>query len=139
MFRRLAYKFQQFMLGRRGFDTLGFALIIAYFALSLVMSVLRFFAHLFAVRVIYIGLWAFSLVGLVFFFIRFFSRNFPKREKENRAFLKFYNGVKSRVRDRKTHAFFKCPACKNTLRVPKGRGKITVTCPVCREKIQRRS
>lgn len=133
MFRRLAFKFQQFMLGRRGMDTCGTALLVAYLIASFLMN------FCYRAPALYYLFWALSLLALVFFFVRFFSRNLQKREAENRKVQKFFRGVKNRFRDRKTHIYFKCPACKNTLRVPKGRGGITVTCPVCREQIRKRT
>ncbi len=32
----------------------------------------------------------------------------------------------------KTHKIYKCKSCGQTLRVPKGKGKVKVTCPVCK-------
>lgn len=132
MFRRLASKFRQFMLGRRGIDTLGMALVILYIVLTVVSD---FMFH----PVAYLLVSLVSLVVLVWFFYRFFSRNLVKREAENRKFAKVWTGIKNRLRDRKTHRYFVCPACKNTLRVPRGRGNITVTCPVCKEQLKRRT
>jgi len=37
------------------------------------------------------------------------------------------------------YRFYKCPTCKQEVRVPKGHGKIEITCPKCREKFIRRS
>ncbi|MBR6530735.1 MAG: hypothetical protein IKT43_04900 [Clostridia bacterium] len=133
MFSRLFAKFQHFMLGRRGIDTLGIALLIG----SVVCSVLgSFFRYSLVARLVLGGL---ELVFTVVFLVRFFSRDILRRDAENRKFSRFWSQTKARWRDRKTHVFFTCPACKNTLRVPKGRGNVTVTCPVCKEQIKRRT
>lgn len=40
--------------------------------------------------------------------------------------------MRERLKQRKTHRFFKCPECGVTVRVPKGKGKIKITCPKCK-------
>jgi LSD1 subclass zinc finger protein len=45
---------------------------------------------------------------------------------------KSFKLTKNKFRDRKTHRYFNCPTCHNTLRVPRGRGEIRVSCPVCK-------
>ena len=47
--------------------------------------------------------------------------------------------AKTMWRDRKTKAFLKCPSCGTTLAVPKGKGKLIVTCPKCHAKMETRS
>ena len=66
-----------------------------------------------------------------------FSRNIAARRRENEKFLSFWRALKGfftgknrRPRD-KEHKYYKCPKCKNTLRVPKRGKKIQITCPVC--------
>lgn len=139
MFRRLAIRFQRFMTGRRGLDTLGYTLIFVSLFFSLLSN---FFFHPFLRGV----LWLLQLASLVWLFVRFFSRDIAARERENARLRAFYAKLRSfwrttsrRVRERKTHVYFKCTGCKNTLRVPKGRGNITVTCPVCHEQIKKRT
>lgn len=41
--------------------------------------------------------------------------------------------------ERKTTKFLKCPNCGQILSVPKGKGKIRVTCPKCRTKVETKS
>ena len=131
--RRLMASFRRFMLGRRGMDTLGFVLVFCAFLLDFVSVFFQRNA------IVYFSLQILFLSFVGFFFCRFFSRNLAKREAENRKVSRFLRDVKNRFRDRKTHVYFKCPACKNTLRVPRGRGQITATCPVCHEQVKRRT
>ena len=119
--------FQNFMMGRHGLDQLGFALMITWFVLAMVGNFTTYILVILA------------LIPLAFCVFRMFSRNQYRRAKENDAFLKvwrpipaWFRRVKNRLKGRKTHRYYKCPNCKNTLRVPKGKGKICITCPVCR-------
>lgn len=79
-----------------------------------------------------------ALLGLVYSYFRIFSKNYTKRYAENQAFLKhttgirnFFNAQKNMMSQRKTHHIYKCPSCKQKVRVPKGKGKIAVRCPKC--------
>ena len=68
--------------------------------------------------------------GLMFWAIfRTFSRNTYRRYQENRKFLMLL----ARIKDRK-HRYFTCPRCRQPVRVPRGKGKIAITCPKCKEK-----
>ena len=44
-----------------------------------------------------------------------------------------------RKRKDKTHKYYKCPTCKQVVRVPKGRGKIEINCPKCHTKFIKRT
>lgn len=77
---------------------------------------------------------------------RAFSTNTYKRKAELDKFLarkakktKKKNLKKLIRRERKNFLYFKCPKCKEYLRVPRGRGEIVVTCRVCGEKIDKRT
>ena len=65
---------------------------------------------------------------------RAFSRNPEKRILENRRYLT----LKSRLTDRKNR-YYRCPNCRQTVRVPRGRGKICIKCPKCEEKFVRKT
>lgn len=138
MFR---YKFFQFMQNKYGNDKLNMTLLIA----SVVFAFLNLF---FRSTVVYF----LQLLCLVFFFVRFFSNNIAQRTKENDAFLRLlskfkkkdyndFNTVYSneRVKKEKGYKYFKCHNCSAKLRVPKGKGKITITCPKCRASFKGRS
>lgn len=90
-----------------------------------------------------------QLLGLfvaLYSYYRAFSRKHYKRAKENVAYQKWsgkvhrrYEGLKIRFTQRKDYKFFKCPSCKATLRVPKGKGKIIVTCRKCGNRIEKKT
>ena len=76
-----------------------------------------------------------GLLLVVFCFIRAFSRNLPRRELENAAYLTFLGRQRhklelrrERFRQRRDFRFFKCPGCGMVLRVPRGKGKIHINC-----------
>lgn len=128
------------MQGRYGNDQLNFAILL----ISLFCGLFSFFTRGVASTV-------FSLlqaVLLVLWALRAFSRNRYARADENRKYLIFWGKFKqknkplfdffARLADRK-HKYFKCPNCKARLRVPRGRGSITVTCPRCKNKFDKKS
>lgn len=87
-----------------------------------------------------------SFGSLIWNYIRMFSRNTYKRRAENNAYLTIrYNltrkvsGLKQRLQQKKYYRFYKCPKCGITTRVPKGKGKIRITCPKCGESFVRKS
>lgn len=120
-------RFRQWMMGRYGTDQLTFALLALYI-------VLYFIAQLTRLPVL---AWI-SLIPFIFCIYRMFSRNTSRRYQENVAFLRLWSPVAGWFRrlravamDRRTSRYFKCPHCSGKLRVPKGKGKIRITCPVC--------
>ena len=83
---------------------------------------------------------------LVYCYYRMFSRDYNRRYAENQKFLTWQNKIKYKVNnwkrnlaDRKTHHIYKCPSCGQKIRVPRGKGKIIVTCPKCRTEFQKKS
>ena len=79
-------------------------------------------------------------LGLLFYmYYRMFSRNIQKRYQENVKYLNIKNQIVSKFRSekslmnqRKTHHIYKCPTCKQKIRIPKGKGRICITCPKCK-------
>ena len=116
-----------FMLGRNGADQLFLAQIIAAIVLKLLSNMTD------------MGILSlFSTALLVWALFRGLSRNVVKRRDENQRFLtageRFRGDVRAwreRFRHRKEYKFFHCPGCSNWLRVPRGKGKIQITCPRC--------
>ena len=129
-FSSLKARFERFMVGRYGFDSLYYFLL----GVSCVLVVINFFAHNLIISVIDTVVFAYAIY-------RALSRNIYKRQQENEKYLKFVEKLKSfyrlqkcKRRDRKTHVYKKCPACKNNLRLPKQKGKHTVVCPCCKNR-----
>ena len=76
--------------------------------------------------------------GIIYAYFRMFSRNIYKRSAENQAFLArtyklrcFFARQKNLLAQRKTHHIYKCPTCKQKIRVPRGKGRIEIRCPKC--------
>lgn len=87
-----------------------------------------------------------TLLLLVYIYFRMFSKNISKRYKENLKYLEATAGIRrtvrkrrSRAQQRKMYRFYKCPACSQEVRVPKGKGKIEIDCPKCHTKFIKRS
>lgn len=132
-------KLRQFMIGRYGVDDLSRAQIIVSMVLLLVSTFLSAF---FRVNILY---WL-GLALLIYSYFRILSRNVSKRYEENQRYLNAKyravvkkNNLKKRWAQRSTYRFFKCPKCKQTVRVPKGRGKICITCPKCKTEFIKKS
>ena len=128
-------KVQRFMIGRYGFDELS----KIFLGLTIALMVASMFTRN---RVIYL----ISLVLLVYSYWRAFSRNIAKRQQENQRFLNLryqsavkWNKFKSRREQKKIYRFYKCPQCEQMVRVPKGRGRICITCPKCQAEFIRKS
>lgn len=116
----------RFMAGRYGGDQLNLFLIVLYLVLYVVFLFTR--------------LLVFELLGtvvLVFTLFRTLSRNLERRRAENNRFLQIVRPIwrkwaafRARAHD-KEHRYFKCPNCGQLMRVPKGKGRITVHCRAC--------
>ena len=129
-------KFRQWMYGRYGNDEMGMVLWIAAIVVMLAggitgrfvkadNSVLAYVA--FGLRIVSLGL-------LVWMMLRMFSKNIARRRAENYKWLSFWRKLKAifvKRPDAKTHRYFKCPSCKQKVRVPRNIGKINITCPKC--------
>lgn len=121
------------MMGRYGGDHLNIAMMAAYLVLYLVSLIIGWAKPNFIST-------ALNFIALVLLFItvfRMFSRNLERRRAENARFLQLvrpiYRKLKScrtRMQD-KEHRYFKCPNCGQQMRVPRGKGRITVHCRAC--------
>ena len=129
-------KFYRFMAGRNGADQ--FSRFLTYLALILVLLDL-----LLGGTGIFYGL---AIAIIIYAYYRMFSRKLEKRRAENAKFLhlknKFVYSFRSRrerMKQRKDYVFFRCPSCKAMLRVPRGKGKIRVTCRKCGNAFERKT
>lgn len=127
-------KLYRFMQGRYGSDSLNRALLV----LALV------FMFLSLLKMPFFNLLAVALIVLAYY--RMFSRNIPKRVKENQWYYyktlklrKFFEGKKKQWKERKIYRIYKCPDCKQKIRVPRGRGKIEIRCARCGNRFIRNS
>ncbi len=116
------------MLGRYGGDQLSLALLIA-------SILLNFTAKLTGIP--FLTMLSYLPLGIAVF--RMLSKNIAKRSLENYQFSRLMKSVamwltitRNRLRDLKTHRYFTCPGCKQSLRTPRGKGKIVVICPKCK-------
>jgi len=123
------------MIGRYGPDHLNVAMIVVSLALSLLNAVLNF------APIMYLS---YVILALVLF--RMLSRNLVRRRAENDRFIRYWWPVRTKagrtvanIKHRKTYRFLKCPGCDNTLRIPKGKGKLQITCPKCGERFIRKT
>ena len=123
------------MYGRYGIDQLGTFALVILLILNIVFTLT--------------GREAVYLVGLllaVWCIWRIFSRNIARRYAENQKFMqltdpmrRFWSAKISGFLDLRTHRHFRCPNCKQKIRVPRGKGKIQITCPKCRHEFVKKS
>ena len=125
--QRLTYGTRRFMEGRYGTDRLNMAILTA----GLVACIVSMFIRVPLVNLLLTGI---SYGLMIWAICRSLSRNTYKRYQENRKFLQIFG----RVNDRE-HRYFDCPKCRQTVRVPRGKGKISITCPRCREKFVKKT
>ena len=111
----------RFMAGRYGTDKLNTVILWTGVGCLLLSLFLEGWAS--------VILWLLSYICMGWALYRSFSRKTYKRYQENRRFLH----ILERIKDRE-HRYYACPKCKQQVRVPKGKGKIAIICPKCREK-----
>lgn len=131
MMNKLREKLAKFMYGRYGSDKLNMFLLVILLVCAGINLFLRngYFSML-------INSWELLLIILIYY--RMFSRNIQKRYAENQKYLNLENKVKrffGRTKyiqeQRKDFHIYTCPQCKQKIRIPKGKGKISVRCPKC--------
>ena len=138
-------RLRRFMEGRYGADALNRFLTICGWVLLLsgfVLSAIDTRVTLIVGSVLVTLSWAFLVLSI----LRTLSKKTSQRAAENYKYFVYKNKVlgwfrrlKSRWQDRKTHRYFRCPQCKATVRVPRGKGKIRITCPKCKHQFVKKS
>ena len=128
-------KLQRFMMGRYGNDDLGkftLGLTIAFYIINIFLRI----------RLLH----TLMLLSAGISLYRMLSRNHQKRYQENIKFLnlkhKFmtkWNRGKSDFEQRKTHHIYRCPTCRQKIRIPRGKGRICITCPKCKTEFTKTS
>jgi DNA-directed RNA polymerase subunit RPC12/RpoP len=128
-------RLRNFMMGRYGVDQLNKFLISLGFIIIIISA---FFPNIITYNL--------SLILIIICYFRMLSRNHAKRYKENNIYLnyknRFFNIFKKQKynsEQRKTYHIYKCPTCSQKIRIPKGKGKICITCPKCHAEFIRKS
>ncbi len=138
-------RLRKFMEGRYGADELnrfltlcGWVLLLIGFVLSGIDSKVALIAGSVLVTL--------SWALLIYSLFRTFSKRTQERASENYKYfvcknkvLGWFRRLKARWQDRKAHRYFRCPQCKATVRVPRGKGKIRITCPKCKHQFVKKS
>ena len=124
---KLTFGLRRFMEGRYGTDRLNMVILCTGLAASILSSLVR-------VSPLNLIFWLLSYGLMIWAVCRSLSRNTYKRYQENRKFMQ----IVDRLKDRQ-HRYFDCPKCRQTVRVPRGKGKISITCPRCREKFVKKT
>ncbi len=117
----------EFMRGRYGTDQLNSLILWT----GVGLCVLSMLIPVQSITLVVTAL-AYVCMGVAIF--RTLSRNTYKRYLENRKYLQLCQRLKDR-----DHKYFKCPKCSQSVRVPKGKGKISISCPKCKEKFIRKT
>ena len=110
------------MQGRYGTDKLNMAILGVGVVASLLVMFIR-------QPMMDLVLTVLSYGFMIWAIFRMLSRNTYKRYQENRKYLRLLERIKDRE-----HRYYDCPRCHQSVRVPRGKGKIAITCPKCKEK-----
>lgn len=126
-------KLARFMQERYGNDQLNSFLMKLFLIEFIVYFLLSGVSRGLATVMYYLG-----FATIIYTYYRMFSRNVYKRASENQVFLNKTANIRSKInsqksimKQKKNYRIYKCPTCKQKVRVPKGRGKISIHCPKC--------
>lgn len=117
----------RFMVGRYGYDRLGRFIMGAAVAFIVIGLFVR-------------GPWpdAAAVICLVLCYFRMFSKNVRKRFEENQKFERIWFRISEKIkkwrfnlRQFREYHIYKCPGCGQKIRVPRGKGKVSIHCPKC--------
>lgn len=134
----LREKLAKLMYGRYGVDQLGRAMLI----FALVLCVLSLFVPRRLSGIIYY----ISLILIILMYIRMFSKNIQKRYQENNKYLSLkasflgkFQREKEIFSQRRFYHFYRCPRCRQRIRIPRGKGRIEIRCPKCSQTFIKKS
>ena len=134
----LREKLAKLMYGRYGVDQLGRAMLI----FALVLCVLSLFVPRRLSGIIYY----ISLILIILMYIRMFSKNIQKRYQENNkylslkaSYLRKFQREKEIFSQRRFYHFYRCPRCRQRIRIPRGKGRIEIRCPKCSQTFIKKS
>ena len=124
-------KLVRFMQGRYGVDSFSKCMVWVALGAMLISMLLgkNRLAPMFSML---------AFAALIYCYFRMFSRNVSKRYAENQVFLAktrlrgAFSKQMSLLRQLKTHHIYRCPGCRQKIRVPRGKGKIEIRCPKCK-------
>ena len=126
-------KLARFMQGRYGNDQLNSFFMKLFLIEFILYFLLNGVSRKFGTVMYFLG-----FATIIYTYYRMFSRNIYKRASENQVFLNKTANIRSKInsqksimKQRKTHRIYKCPTCNQKVRVPKGKGKISIHCPKC--------
>lgn len=121
--QRKAY---EFLRGRNGADELSNALMVLALILALI-----------AVATGWVIVALLALVALAVSLWRTLSRDIPARARERQRYRDLTRPLRQRVKlvqmqvKHRDKRYFLCKNCGTVLSVPRGKGKLRVTCPKC--------
>lgn len=129
LFNGMREKMSRAMYNRYGFD--GFGKFLFIFGLVLMLGS-QFIPNVYVRRSVYVV----SILILVYEYMRIFSTKRDKRARENYRFYAIIGKIKGifGFGFDKNYRYFKCPGCKQKIRVPRHHGKIEITCKKCGRK-----
>ncbi len=138
MMKEKVIRFMQGRYGAYGADSLTKFLMVAGLAVMFLSSAFRGRESLVC--------YAFGWAAIIYCYFRLFSKNVTKRYAENQAFLtrtstirSFFQKQKSMWQQRRIYHIYKCPGCRQKIRIPRGKGKVEIRCPRCSATFIRKS
>ncbi|MGN0204175.1 MAG: hypothetical protein ACI4BB_06510 [Coprococcus sp.] len=128
-------RIQRFMMGRYGNDQLNQFI----FVIAIISMVIELITHWSLFYIL-------ALALLIYGYVRAFSKDINKRYEQNMRFLEKKDAIFNRFRkekyyasQRKDYHIYTCPQCRQKIRIPRGKGKISITCPKCRTSFIKKS
>lgn len=128
-------RLKRFMSGRYGYDSLGVVLIVLGLLLSFVSRITAF--PLLSI---------FAVFPTIYALYRILSKDIWRRQQENHKWLYYQDIFKKKWkklwrwgRDFPKYKYFTCTHCKQTIRIPRGKGNLEISCPKCRHSFKGRT